>query len=86
MELTFDGGKFVSSKGELNYKEVLEHFPQVGTIRILTYNISRNQCFDKLMDALKNSCADIHIITNVPSRMEKYYDSDAGHRMKEISL
>ena len=39
MELGFDGGRFVSHPGELNYREVLEDFPNAKIIRILTYNI-----------------------------------------------
>ena len=38
MELSFTGGRFVSNRGELNYKEVLEHFPNASIIRIITIN------------------------------------------------
>ena len=48
----------------------------------LTYNISRNQQDDKLLNALKETNADVQIITNVPSRMERYYNSDAGNHMR----
>ena len=48
MELGFDGGRFVSHPGELNYREVLEDFPNAKIIRILTYNISKNQRQDAL--------------------------------------
>ena len=82
MELTFDGGRFVSLNGELNYREVLSDFPTAKTIRILTYNISKNQRHDELLDALRNTTAEIQLITNVPSRMDEYYDSDAGRRMR----
>ena len=70
MEISFTGGRFVSLKNELNYKEVLADFPSAKIIRILTYNISKNQKRDALLDALKNTVADIQLITNVPSRME----------------
>ena len=81
-EISFNGGRFVSNQGELNYEEVLNRFPCASIIRILTYNISRNQQDDKLLNALKETNADIQIITNVPSRMERYYDSDAGNHMR----
>lgn len=85
MELSFDGGRFVSLSGELNYKEVLADFPTAKIVRILTYNISKNQRHDALLDALKDTTADIQLITNVPSRMEKYYDSDAGQKMRSAA-
>lgn len=82
MELSFNGGRFVSLNGELNYKEVLADFPTAKIIRILTYNISKNQRHDALLDALRDTTADIQLITNVPSRMDEYYNSDAGRRMR----
>lgn len=85
MELPFDGGRFVSLNGELNYKEVLENFPSAKIIRILTYNISRNQRYDRLLDALKDTSAEIQLITNVPSRMDEYYNSTAGERMRQTA-
>lgn len=87
MELSFDGGKFVSSDGELNYNEVLADFPTAKIIRILTYNISKSQRRDALMDALKNADADadVQLITNVPSRMPDYYDSAAGQQMRSAA-
>lgn len=66
-EISFNGGRFVSNREELNYEEVLNHFPCASIIRILTYNISRNQQDDKLLNALKETNADVQIITNVPS-------------------
>lgn len=85
MELSFDGGRFISLNGELNYKEVLSNFPTAKIIRILTYNISKNQRQDALLDALRNTTADIQLITNVPSRMDEYYNSDAGRRMRSTA-
>lgn len=85
MELSFQGGRFVSSSDELNYKEVLDDFSNAKIIRIITYNISKNQNYDVLLDALKNTNADIQLITNAPSRMEKYYDSEADLRMKSAA-
>lgn len=85
MELRFDGGRFVSHPGELNYKEVLSDFPNAKIIRILTYNISKNQRQDALLDALKNTSAAVQIITNVPSRMPQYYNSEAGESMRNTA-
>lgn len=85
MELSFDGGRFVSLNGELNYKEVLADFPTAKVIRILTYNISKNKRHDALLDALRDATADIQLITNVPSRMDEYYNSDAGRRMQSAA-
>ena len=85
MELSFNGGRFVSLNGELNYKEVLTDFPTANIIRILTYNISKNQKRDALLDALRNTNADIQLITNVPSRRDVYYNSDAGKKMRSAA-
>lgn len=85
MDISFDGGRFVSLSGELNYTEVLNDFQNAKTIRIVTYNISKNQKYDALLDALKSTEADVQIITNVPSRMDHYYKSDAGQRMRSIA-
>ncbi|MFR3727801.1 phospholipase D-like domain-containing protein [Lacrimispora sp.] len=82
MELSFDSGRFVSLDGDLNYREVLDDFPTAKTIRIITYNISKNQRYDALLEALKNTDADVELITNVPSRMDKYYDTNAGHNVR----
>lgn len=82
MELSFNGGKFVSLEGDLNYREVLNDFHTAKTIRIITYNISKNQRFDALLNSLKTTDADIQIISNVPSRMGEYYNSPAGDQMR----
>lgn len=85
MELSFNGGRFVSLNGELNYREVLNDFPTAKIIRIITYNISKNQRCDALLDALKNAEADVQMITNVPSRMTEYYNTDTGRRMRSTA-
>lgn len=85
MELSFNGGRFVSLNGDLNYREVLDDFPAARIIRIITYNISKNQRYDALLDALKNTDADVQLITNVPSRMDEYYNTNAGHNMRSTA-
>lgn len=82
MELSFNGGTFVTYEGDINYKEVLSDFQQAKTIRIITYNISKNEKYDYLLEALKDTEADIRFITNVPSRMDAYYNSKAGNYMR----
>ena len=83
MQLDFNGGRFVSGRDELNYQAVLDDFPRAKTIRIITFNISRNQRQDALLDALKNaSAADVQFITNIPSRMKEYFDTNAGRNMR----
>ena len=67
MELSFNSGKFVASEGELNYKDVIDDFPTAKIIRILTYNISGNKKADALLDSLRNTNADVQLITNIPS-------------------
>lgn len=82
MELSFEGGRFVSFEDELNYKEVLTDFPNAQKIRIATYNISKNNKHDELIDALKGTNADVKFITNVPSRMPQYFKTTKGQNMR----
>lgn len=82
MELLFLGGKFVSSKDGLNYNEVLDDFPSAKTIRIITYNISKRKYNDGLLEMLKESEADVQIISNIPSRMPEYFHTKAGEFMR----
>ena len=82
MELSFNGGTFVTHEGDINYREVLNDFQQAKIIRIITYNISKNQKYDLLLEALKDTEADIRLITNVPSRMDAYYNSKAVNYMR----
>lgn len=85
MELSFDSGRFVAHHGRLNYQEVLDDFPNAHLIRIITYNISKNQRMDALLEALKTVSADTKIITNIPSRMDEYYLSPAGQNMRSAA-
>ena len=85
MELSFDSGRFVAHSNRLNYQEVLDDFPNANVIRIITYNISKNQRKDDLLDALKKSTADIKLITNVPSRMDEYFPTQAGQNMRSAA-
>lgn len=83
MQIDFNGGRFVSGQGELNYQPVLDNFPKAKIIRIITFNISKNQRQDALLNALKKaSAADVQFITNIPSRMKEYFNTDAGRNMR----
>lgn len=83
MQIDFNGGRFVSGRGELNYQPVLDNFPKAKIIRIITFNISKNQRQDALLNALKKaSAADVQFITNIPSRMKEYFNTDAGRNMR----
>ncbi len=83
MELPFANGRFVASYHKLNYQEVIDDFQNAKQIRILTYNISKNVLSDALLDALKNSRAHVEIITNIPNRMERYYNTPTGESMRK---
>lgn len=85
MKLSFSDGEFVALDGDINYREVLDDFQQAKIIRIMTFNISRNQKKDALLDALKTAEAEVRVITNVPSRMDTYYRSKAGNNMRSIA-
>lgn len=85
MEFAFNGGRFISNDNDLNYREVLDDFKNAKIIRIITYNISKNQRSDMLLEALKDTNADIQFITNVPSRMDEYYNTPAGKNMRYVA-
>ena len=85
MELSFSSGKFVASEGELNYKDVLDDFPMAKIIRILTYNISGNKRTDALLDSLRNTNADVQLITNIPSYAETYFNNPAGENRRSAA-
>ena len=85
MELSFNGGRFVALDGKINYREVLDDFPTAKTVRIVTYSISKKQRHDALIDALKTTKADVQLITNIPSRQERYFPSRRGDQMRSIA-
>ncbi|POR29277.1 phospholipase D-like domain-containing protein [Paenibacillus polymyxa] len=76
--------RFVLSKDELGYKEVLMDFANAKKIRIVTYNISMSSKDDKLFELIGElgEDLDVELITNIPSRFETYYDSPRGKTMK----
>lgn len=85
MELSFNSGKFVASEGELNYKDVIDDFPTAKIVRILTYNISGNKKADALLDSLRNTNADVQLITNIPSYAETYFNNQAGENRRNAA-
>lgn len=75
-EFSTNTAKFVYTKNESGYQEVLDKFTTAKEIMIITYNISERQ--NKLFNCLKDADdkCEITIITNIPNRWEKYY---GGH-------
>ncbi len=74
-EKEFSHGKFVSSKDEFCYKEVLEDFKNAKKVGIITYNISKYEN-DNLLNMLRKlgDNVEIQLITNIPNRFEYYYN------------
>lgn len=67
-EFFTSGAKFVYSKDELGYQEVLDNFENAFEITIITFNISEKK--NALVNALKkvaDHCV-INVITNIPHR------------------
>lgn len=83
-EIPFTSGRFIASKDELGYMEVLEKFQSAKTIRVVTYNLSKNDKIDKLFDRLQqlDATVDIQIVTNIPSRFNCYYKTTAGEYLR----
>lgn len=85
MPIPFNSGEFVCSRESLNYQAVLDDFKNAKQIRILTYNISKKNYSNVLIDALKKvpETADVQIITNIPSRYPSYFSSYGGKKARE---
>lgn len=83
-EFVTQDAKFVYSKDDLGYQEVLDDFKTTSTITIVTYNLS-NDNDDLLISAVRAASehCSINIITNIPSRWETYYTAKARNRAKK---
>lgn len=82
--VSISGGEIVLGRESMNYQRVLDDFMNAKKVRILTYNISKNQYRNELMNALKKVQADtdVKIISNIPSRMPTYYGTPTGESMR----
>ena len=86
LEKQISDAKFVLSKDELPYTEVLEDFDNTEFIYVLTYNIWQGQ-HELVYELKKHSDAEICVVTNIPRRWEKYYgDVFAEKAKKTIKL
>jgi hypothetical protein len=83
MQISFSDGLFVSSEAGFNYQEVLTDMQTAKTIRIVTFNISKKHLPDSIISLLKNSDAEIKLVSNIPSRMEQYFENTAGETMRQ---
>lgn len=86
-EYDLKSAKFISSKDEYGFQEVLDEFPKAKEIIVITFDISPNQT--RLVDAIKHAQdnCNITIVTNIPNRWESYYSSQAVSRArKNISI
>lgn len=74
--------KFIYSKNELGYQEVLNSFNGASEIAIVTYNISTWE--NHLISALRaaGTHCTVTIIANIPNRWEKYKDDFARDNAK----
>lgn len=68
----------------MNYQRDLDDFMNAKKVRILTYNISKNQYRNELMNALRKvqADADVKVISNILSRMLTYYSTPTGESMR----
>lgn len=86
-EFLIHNAKFVYSKNELGYQEVIDDMANANEITIITYNISEKQNY--LIDCIRSAPrnCEINIITNIPNRWDKYYgDSFREKAFKKINL
>ncbi|MFC7680327.1 phospholipase D-like domain-containing protein [Paenibacillus sp. GCM10028914] len=73
----------VTSKGEYNFQEVMDDFPNAETIFVTTYNISarRNELIHSLGEATEH--AEVRIITNIPARHDQYFGNAPRERASQ---
>lgn len=86
-EYILSDSKFVYSKNELGYQEVLDDFKNAEKITVVTYNISEKQSL--LIQKLSETSSDteISIFTNIPSRWDTYYgDAYKNTSRKKINV
>lgn len=74
--------KFVLTKDEMGYQEVLSSFKSSSYINILTFNISSRQ--DNLLELIEEikSPKPVRIITNIPHRYEQYFSVKAREQAR----
>lgn len=80
-ELDISNVKFVYTKDELSFQEVVDEMANARNITIITYNISEKHHY--LLDCIKKTKhdAEIKIITNIPSRWDTYF----GDKFREVA-
>lgn len=80
-EFNVNCAKFIYSKGELGYQEVLDDMQTTNRVAILTFNISEKN--SDLFNCLKKVApyTEITIITNIPNRWDTY----CGDSFREIA-
>lgn len=86
-EYILSDAKFIYSKNELGYQEVLDDFKNAEEIIVVTYNISEKQSLliQKLADTPSET--KISIFTNIPSRWDTYYkDTYRNAARKKIDI
>lgn len=85
VDINFSGGRFVSLKNGLNYQKILNDFSNAKVVRVVTFNISKNEKNDKLIQSLHTlqENVDVQIITNIPSHFDGYFNSPAGEAMRK---
>ena len=77
--------ELVQSKDECCYKDVLDDFCNANEIYIMTFNIStKNDELIKLLDDVDEN-TEIHLITNIPNRYDKYLGKNNGEYTKSIA-
>jgi len=80
-EFVLTDAKFIYSKNELGYQEVIDDFGNAEEIIIITYNISEkhSQLIQKLADTPSET--KVSIFTNIPSRWDTYY----GEKFRNVA-
>ncbi|MDW0115060.1 phospholipase D-like domain-containing protein [Sporosarcina saromensis] len=83
-EVEFTQAKFIITKDELGYSDVLEDFSKSKFIYIVTYNISKN--IETLLDKLRDVPGDtnIKLFTNIPNRFNGYIADWASKNAKNL--
>lgn len=83
-EVEFTRAKFIMTKDELGYGDVLEDFATAEFIYIVTYNISKK--IETLLEELRDAPEDteIKVFTNIPSRFNEYTQEWASRNARTL--
>lgn len=82
-ECYVDKAKFIYTKNDFNFDEILEQMKFANEVTIVTYNISeKDSTLKDYINSVPENCK-IKVITNIPGRWERYFKDDYREAAKK---